>query len=419
MTNPMFDVTATSTQPVTLEKSRRQKFAFTVSSRSDMTVKAILQAQPLTNQDMPRGSAETLGTLDPGWLKVTTEPAEPASPGGGPLVASFKPKETRQVTVEAAVPPIAPPGQYRFRLAAALENDPVATSCPSAPVTFVIAGEPAQKKGHGLLIGLIIGAVVLLIGIVALIFALKSDSDEGMVEVPNVVGLDYPIAVTKLVVKDLTPFNAKSTSSDQAPNTVLSQTPEAGEMLEKDGVVELEIAVPMVTVPADIVGQTLAAATTRLAGMKLGIQVDKETVTGKPATTVLKVLDPPADQKVAQDTVVHVEVEGKGVAVPGLEGQQFLDAVQALQKAGLTLGEVTEKADKTKTTNTVARQVPAKNSPVALGTKVNLEVWTQPGTLIDVVRKNELMLQNLGTFGQVRTAVGKTTNKRARPTRSP
>ena len=402
-----FDITPANADPVTLGKDGKARYSFTVTSRAEMTVRAIVQAVPLTNQDMPPGSAEALSPLDPKWLKIDDEaakgpapaPAPPASgtpagapaPGGAPAPAAaarpkaweFRPKETRQIAVRVEAPG-AKHGNYRFKLVVALEEDPGAHSSSSSSVCFKV---PQVEVRPFPWIWIVVSAAALLLigGIVTTILVINGggevEANGKVVAVPKVVDMDYVAAAVALGRAGLNPVRAKVTIlPDKPEGVVIDQLPKAGEEVAVDSRVDLEVSGKAVTVP-NVVDRLVAQAQELLVDKDLTFKVTGEDVTGKVKGTILS-QDPAAGQKVAPGTIVQIVIEGDGVEVPKLVGLTATNALVTLQARHLDLGTTSKKADATQAMDTVADQNPKPGQKVKSGSKVDLTIWSQPGRII-------------------------------------
>ncbi|MBN6191434.1 Stk1 family PASTA domain-containing Ser/Thr kinase [Aneurinibacillus sp. BA2021] len=97
--------------------------------------------------------------------------------------------------------------------------------------------------------------------------------------------------------------------------------------------------------------------------------------------------DPESGVSVEQGSTVTLYVSSgeETVVVPKLEGMSLAAATEALEKAGLQLGTVTQRNDKGLAANTVMTASEKADTEVAPNTVVNLEVASGKVTLSDVV----------------------------------
>ena len=388
-----FDITPVNADTVSLGKDGKTRYAFTVTSRADMTVQSIVQAVPLTSQDLPAGSTETLGKLESKWLQVEVEGADkqPAKPGekpetGKPKQLEFRPKETRKIAVQVAAAG-AGPGTYRFKLVCALAEDPGAHSSSSASVAFQVPKPDGGTKPNLLWLWILLG-VIGLAGIAALVIWLATRNgaeptppNAETVAVPRVIDLDYVAAAIKLDRAELSPVRTKVTiDPSKGEGIVIGQEPKEGEQAPKGSQVALEVTGRAVTVPT-VVNGTVEAAKSVLTALDLTCSVVGETFDNKPVGTVLK-QEPAAGEKVEPGRTVKLTIEGGGVEIPNLVGMTATNALLTLQRSNLQLGKTGTKLDASKVADTVATQSLPARQHVKAGTTVDLTIWTHKGFIV-------------------------------------
>jgi serine/threonine-protein kinase len=92
--------------------------------------------------------------------------------------------------------------------------------------------------------------------------------------------------------------------------------------------------------------------------------------------------EPPAGTEVEPDSTIQVFVSSgpEEIAVPPVVGQTRADAERLITEAGLTVGQITERADATFAEGIVIEQDPAQGVRVGVDAPVNLVVSTGPET---------------------------------------
>ncbi|MEV6588372.1 Stk1 family PASTA domain-containing Ser/Thr kinase [Streptomyces acidicola] len=202
------------------------------------------------------------------------------------------------------------------------------------------------------------------------------------VAVPNIIGDDVDKATQELEdEKYQFKIETEAKESTEAPGTVLKTDPIAGEEIEKGSTVTLTIAKEesKSTVP-DVTGQSCEAAKQQMAANDLTgncteVDTDDDNLVGKVITTV-----PAPNTPVDKNTEVNIQIGKKAeqqvVTVPDVTRQSVKDARKALERAGLTLGNV---AGASNEDAFVLSQDPQPGNPVAAGTPVNLIAVDQGG----------------------------------------
>ena len=166
-------------------------------------------------------------------------------------------------------------------------------------------------------------------------------------EVPNVTGLPADRAEEVLRAAELR-ANRAEVFSEEPAGTVVAQSPAAGERVDRDAAVRINVSrgTGRVTVP-DVVGRTAdeAGAIMREAGLPTPnvVRVPSDAPEGEVVAQ-----SPTAGSEVAQDVPVRINVsDGTGEAagggetelphVPNVVGFGEAEAVQALEEAGFTV----------------------------------------------------------------------------------
>ncbi|WP_460067698.1 Stk1 family PASTA domain-containing Ser/Thr kinase [Streptomyces sp. YKOK-I1] len=191
------------------------------------------------------------------------------------------------------------------------------------------------------------------------------------VAVPNVINKDVDTATSQLEDKGFE-VKTKQTESTQDAGTVLSQDPDPGTELEKGSTVTLEVAkaAEKSTVP-DVSGQTCEAAKAQmqannLTGNCVEVDTQDQNQVGKVIST-----SPSIGSQVDKGSTVTIQVgKSSQTQVPSdLQGKTLKDAKQALQDAGLNVGNISGSQDDDAQ---VISSDPSPGSTVNRGTTVNL-----------------------------------------------
>jgi beta-lactam-binding protein with PASTA domain len=214
-----------------------------------------------------------------------------------------------------------------------------------------------------------------------------------MVTVPDVGGRTEQAAGARLRQVGLDPVPSLAASSTVPTGLVISQSPAAGERVEKGSRVSIVISGgPASAALISVAGQTAAQAKANLT--RAGF---KTTTKREPSTTVAsgRVIstEPSAGTEVQVGSTITLIVSSgpAPVRVPDVVGQSLSAAEATLTNAELTLGTVTQRVSTTQQPETVLAQSPSTGSSVHAGDKVNLVVAQAPRetAVPDVVGQNE------------------------------
>ena len=245
----------------------------------------------------------------------------------------------------------------------------------------------------------------------------------GKVIVPNVVGLTQAAPSAAIQAVGLTVTVVQEASTTVAAGTVIKQAPVGGNTVDTGTAVTITVAfvdpATLVTVP-DVVGQTVATATTNITGATL--KVGSITLTASdstPAGTVIS-QSPIGGTTAAADSAVNLTVSsGKtpppppegDIEVPNIIGLNQAAAGSTIRGAGLGIGKTSRKNDDTAPVGNVIDQSPAAGTKVFAGALVNMTLSLGPAgvaTVPDVSGQLEAVaksnLQNAGfVIGQTLT----------------
>ena len=202
-------------------------------------------------------------------------------------------------------------------------------------------------------------------------------------DVPPVVGQQFAQADATLTGLQFKVVRVVDADSDQAPEQVLAQTPEAGSRVGKGSTVTLTVSSSTITVP-DIVGKpTQEAAALMQAKHLTPFFVERVTPDKTPGTVTETV--PPAGSKVpkppagAANTVITVYVaQEPPVAIPDVKGQDPTAATNVLNQAGFLTVTRTDAPSDTVPVGQVIGTDPAAGTPTLKTTPIKLLVSTGP-----------------------------------------
>ncbi|KUN81836.1 Stk1 family PASTA domain-containing Ser/Thr kinase [Streptomyces griseoruber] len=191
------------------------------------------------------------------------------------------------------------------------------------------------------------------------------------VVVPDVQGLTFDKAKEQLEAKGFE-VEKKTEESDQTPGVVISQDPAGDTEREKGSTITLTVAAEKAkaTVP-DVSGQSCEAAKAQmqandLTGNCVEVDTQDQNQIGKVIST-----SPQIGAQVDKGSTVTIQVgKSSQTQVPSdLQGKTLKDARQALQDAGLNVGQISGSQDDNAQ---VISSDPSPGSTVDRGTTVNL-----------------------------------------------
>jgi len=197
------------------------------------------------------------------------------------------------------------------------------------------------------------------------------------VKVPQVVGLLYDEAVTRLEAAGFKAKTGEERFVELAPKTtVLAQSPPPGASEPRGAEVVLDVSAGQrqLQVPG-VVGltQSLAQDAIEKIGLEVGDVTERESQSARGA--VLEA-NPSAGTPVSPSTRVDLVISSGPPAVnaPDVVGQSYSAARAMLEQVGLRLGDVTTDSLATGIPQTVIAQTPAAGARLAPGTRVSLTI---------------------------------------------
>jgi beta-lactam-binding protein with PASTA domain len=202
------------------------------------------------------------------------------------------------------------------------------------------------------------------------------------VTVPDVARQSEQAAGTRLRGAGLNPVPSLASSTTVATGLVISQSPQAGSVVEKGTSVRIVVSGGPASIPLiDVAGLSAAEATGKL--RKAGF---KPTTKTESSSTVAagKVIgtEPQAGPELQVGSAVTVLVSSgpAPIKVPDVTGQSLSAAEATLTNEGLAVGTVTKKTS-TQSPGTVLSQSPTSGSSLRAGGKVDLLVAKEPKQL--------------------------------------
>lgn len=196
-------------------------------------------------------------------------------------------------------------------------------------------------------------------------------------KVPQVVGLMYDDAVTRLEAAGFKAKTGEERFVELAPkSTVLAQSPPPGTTEPRGTEITLDVSAGQRQLQVPVVvglAQALAENAIEQAGLEVGEVRQRESQSARGA--VLETY-PAAGQVVSPSTRVDIVVSSGPPAVnaPDVIGQPYGAARAMLEQVGLRLGDVTVDSLATGLPNSVVAQTPAAGSRVAPGSQVSLRI---------------------------------------------
>jgi eukaryotic-like serine/threonine-protein kinase len=225
-------------------------------------------------------------------------------------------------------------------------------------------------------VGTGVGAFVLAYLVVLIfVFPVRGQPDEAVV--PNVLGLAFDEAATRLTAAGFRAQQGESRYNVGSPrSTVLSQTPLPAASAPKGTRIRLDISAGQRQGAApNVVGMSREQA--QLALEKVGLELGRvqEHESPLPRGEVLS-MNPPAGTALILPSAISLIVSAgpTTVEVPYLVGRPFGEARAALEQIGLAATTGARDSSSAEPAGTVTAQTPAEGTAVGPGTPVNLTV---------------------------------------------
>jgi eukaryotic-like serine/threonine-protein kinase len=243
---------------------------------------------------------------------------------------------------------------------------------------------PRRKKKsrrNAWIIGSTALVAVIVIGFV--VYAVTSKRSSGTINVPNVIGMSQIKATQSLIADGLKVGQISKVASNKPADQVVATNPGVGLPIAKGSSVDLSVSdgkgADQVAVP-NVVNQPLQQAENalQLAGFTVKV-VTSTSATSTAGSNNVVSQDPAAGQKVAKGSLITLTIPSspQTVAVPNLVGQPTSVVGGLLGGAQLTIGSQAT-ACSSQAVNNVASQTPSAGSQVAPNTPVNIVISTGP-----------------------------------------
>ncbi len=235
--------------------------------------------------------------------------------------------------------------------------------------------------GRLFLLLFVLGAAAFLSAITAMRLAIEGR----VVEMPNLVGENYPAAESALHAKHLAAMVADHAYSDLPVGSVVRQSPAAGTQLKIGQLAQvvLSLGPQKVTVP-NLVDRALPAARLELltSGLQLG-EVSYLYEPGEPADVVIQQDPLPGETGISSPRVsllVSLGPRPSSFLMPNLVNLPAAQASKQLTTVGLPAPQVTPIVSPGSIPGSVVGQTPAAGARVDATTPVTLQVASRAGS---------------------------------------
>ncbi|MDQ1480599.1 MAG: eukaryotic-like serine/threonine-protein kinase [Actinomycetota bacterium] len=222
-------------------------------------------------------------------------------------------------------------------------------------------------------------ALALLVGGI-LLAAVKLGNGQKTVVVPNVVHKTAPQATQALAAKGLVPVT-KLVASSQKINTVISQSPKAGDAVKRKSRVTISVSsgVGEGLVP-DVTNKTVGDATKLLEKNHYVVKVDPAQSSSAVDPDHIISTNPPIGSTQKFGTTIHL-IPSSGVTVPNVVNVNEQDASNLLTQSGLTVRPLRENSDTIPSGNVTRTNPPAGTSNLKGGSVIDMYVSTGAKTV--------------------------------------
>jgi beta-lactam-binding protein with PASTA domain/predicted Ser/Thr protein kinase len=243
-------------------------------------------------------------------------------------------------------------------------------------------GDPQRRKASTWV--LVTLGVLGVLAVVALITGLiLSNQATAQVTIPNLDGMTEEQAVEEIEALELAAVPGDPVAGDCEEDTVVEQSPAAGEQADVGSVVTYHLCSgpEMVVIPAGLIGSNVESAIQRLEDLDLEHEIE-EVQSAQPPGTVLDV-EPAEGTEVAIGTTVTLEVSAGGIeTVPDVVGLSEGQAIGRLEQAGFSVNvETGDPPTSPQQVGTVQRQSPSGNQQADRGSTVTIYVYPDGAAL--------------------------------------
>ncbi len=254
-----------------------------------------------------------------------------------------------------------------------------------APIGMAGGSEPAglddaAARSPWVWVGLTLGILALIGGLTWFGFKMFGAPDVPQVKVPPLAGLTVDQTRTQLSSAGLLlGQQIPQVSPDKPKDTVISQDPLAGTIVDKGQSVNITVSTgkDQTTVPNVVGLPSSNDARNVLVQNSLGLGTVTQVDSDQPEGYVLS-STPAAGQQVDKDSLVNITVSNGKVAVPDVLGKSESEAKSQLQQAGGFDVSVSTVEDGTVSPGTVIDQSPSGGTKVKRGSAVKITVAKAP-----------------------------------------
>jgi beta-lactam-binding protein with PASTA domain len=192
-------------------------------------------------------------------------------------------------------------------------------------------------------------------------------------QVPDLIGLERERAAAMVAAAHLTLGDVREEISGASPGTVIRQGIQGGAVVPFHTALTLTIARPETTSVPDLIGATIHRARRRVARARLEVADVARKPSKEPPDTVIR-QRPDAGQQVAVTTSVQLVVARPRLAtVPYAHGMDRGEALEAIEGAGLAIGELIHEASD-QPPGTVVGLEPEPGTELEPGSEVTVRV---------------------------------------------
>jgi serine/threonine-protein kinase len=241
------------------------------------------------------------------------------------------------------------------------------------------AGKPRGSGRPAIYTVLTLLVLALIVGGI-LLAAVKLGNGQKTVVVPNVVHKTQEQATQALAAKGLVPVT-KLVASSQKINTVISQSPKAGDNVKRKShvVISVSSGVGEGLVP-DVTNKTVDDATKLLEKNHYVVKVDPAQSSSAVDPEHIISTNPPIGSTQKFGTTIHL-IPSSGVTVPNVVNSNEQDAQNLLTQAGLTVRVLRENSDSIASGNVTRTNPPAGTSNLKGGSVIDMYVSTGAKTV--------------------------------------
>ncbi len=208
---------------------------------------------------------------------------------------------------------------------------------PHTPPTGTPALSAGDRRARRLMLGALVVAVAVAIGVVGSWVYIRSQVPSHAVP-PELLGAQQDEALDLIAGTGWNIVTQRDYYDGTEEGVIVRTVPEPGTSLREGETLTLHVSLgpPLVTVPPDLVGMSLEDADARLATAGLETDVQRQASDEVDAGTVMALGEDVGDQAPRGSSVLLIVSSGPEEAeIPDLEGEQYQDAVAELEALGL------------------------------------------------------------------------------------